>query len=49
VLRQPAEWRQSNLGYDVIVRLDATFTFDLAGPQSEVLTADESQFLRSTP
>jgi nicotinamidase-related amidase len=30
-----------NLGYDVIVPLDATFTFDLAGPQSEVLTADE--------
>ena len=30
-----------NLGYDVIVPLDATFTFDLTGPQGEVLTADE--------
>lgn len=30
-----------NLGYDVIVPLDATRTFDLAGPNGELLTADQ--------
>ncbi|KFU81268.1 Nicotinamidase-related amidase [Amycolatopsis lurida] len=30
-----------NLGYDVTFALDATFTFDLAGPDGGVLTADE--------
>ncbi|MFD0121776.1 cysteine hydrolase family protein [Streptomyces virginiae] len=30
-----------NLGYDVLVPLDATHTFDLAGPQGLALTADE--------
>ncbi|OKK23030.1 isochorismatase [Streptomyces sp. CB00455] len=30
-----------NLGYDVLVPLDATHTFDLAGPQGPGLTADE--------
>jgi len=30
-----------NLGYDVIVPLDATRTFDLSGPLGETLTADE--------
>jgi nicotinamidase-related amidase len=30
-----------NLGYDVKFALDATFTFDLAGPDGSVLTADE--------
>lgn len=30
-----------NLGYDVIFVPDATHTFDLAGPDGEVLTADE--------
>ncbi|GAA2655958.1 MULTISPECIES: cysteine hydrolase family protein [Streptomyces] len=30
-----------NLGYDVIVPLDATHTFDLAGPAGRALTADE--------
>ncbi|WP_026421413.1 cysteine hydrolase family protein [Actinokineospora inagensis] len=30
-----------NLGYDVHVALDATFTFDQAGPDGSVLTADE--------
>lgn len=30
-----------NLGYDVLVPLDATHTFDLAGPEGLALTADE--------
>ncbi|WP_448058962.1 cysteine hydrolase family protein [Cellulomonas hominis] len=30
-----------NLGYDVIVPIDATHTFDLAGPDGTVLTAAE--------
>ncbi|HWK20607.1 MAG TPA: cysteine hydrolase family protein [Microbacteriaceae bacterium] len=30
-----------NLGYDVTVPLDATHTFDLAGPAGAALTADE--------
>jgi nicotinamidase-related amidase len=30
-----------NLGYDVKFALDATFTFDLTGPDGSVLTADE--------
>ncbi|MBB4688829.1 cysteine hydrolase family protein [Amycolatopsis jiangsuensis] len=30
-----------NLGYDVTFALDATFTFDLAGPDGAVLSADE--------
>ncbi|MFE5539861.1 cysteine hydrolase family protein [Streptomyces sp. NPDC056492] len=30
-----------NLGYDVLVPLDATHTFDLAGPDGAGLTADE--------
>ncbi|WP_121390078.1 cysteine hydrolase family protein [Actinokineospora cianjurensis] len=30
-----------NLGYEVHVALDATFTFDQAGPDGTVLTADE--------
>ncbi|MFG2988733.1 cysteine hydrolase family protein [Streptomyces sp. NPDC048257] len=30
-----------NLGYDVLVPLDATHTFDLAGPEGLGLTADE--------
>jgi nicotinamidase-related amidase len=30
-----------NLGYDVTFALDATFTFDLAGPDGTVLTADQ--------
>ncbi|MFD8891643.1 cysteine hydrolase family protein [Streptomyces sp. NPDC059566] len=30
-----------NLGYDVLVPLDATHTFDLTGPQGLSLTADE--------
>lgn len=30
-----------NLGYDVVVPLDATHTFDAAGPDGRVLTADE--------
>jgi nicotinamidase-related amidase len=30
-----------NLGFDVVVALDATRTFDLAGPDGSVLTADE--------
>ncbi|MFI8388702.1 cysteine hydrolase family protein [Streptomyces sp. NPDC085540] len=30
-----------NLGYDVLVPLDATHTFDLAGPAGLALTADE--------
>jgi nicotinamidase-related amidase len=30
-----------NLGYDVTVALDATRTFDLAGPDGTTLTADE--------
>ncbi|MEU8840964.1 cysteine hydrolase family protein [Streptomyces roseus] len=30
-----------NLGYDVLVPLDATHTFDLAGPDGPGLTADE--------
>ncbi|HEY0214931.1 MAG TPA: cysteine hydrolase family protein [Cellulomonas sp.] len=30
-----------NLGYDVVVPIDATHTFDLAGPDGTVLTADE--------
>jgi nicotinamidase-related amidase len=30
-----------NLGYDVTFALDATYTFDLAGPDGSVLTADE--------
>lgn len=30
-----------NLGYTVTVALDATYTFDLAGPDGAVLTADE--------
>lgn len=30
-----------NLGFDVLVALDATCTFDLAGPDGDVLTADE--------
>jgi nicotinamidase-related amidase len=30
-----------NLGYDVTFALDATFTFDLEGPDGRVLTADE--------
>jgi nicotinamidase-related amidase len=30
-----------NLGYDVIVPLDATRTFDLEGPLGDTLTADE--------
>ncbi|MGW7536127.1 cysteine hydrolase family protein [Amycolatopsis sp. NPDC054798] len=30
-----------NLGYDVTFALDATFTFDLEGPDGTVLTADE--------
>lgn len=30
-----------NLGYKVILPLDATHTFDLAGPNGETLTADE--------
>ncbi|MYT25217.1 isochorismatase family protein [Streptomyces sp. SID7760] len=30
-----------NLGYDVLVPLDATHTFDLAGPDGTALTADE--------
>lgn len=30
-----------NLGFDVVVALDATRTFDLAGPDGTVLTADE--------
>ncbi|MFI6147769.1 cysteine hydrolase family protein [Streptomyces sp. NPDC051109] len=30
-----------NLGYDVLVPLDATHTFDLAGPEGLSLTADE--------
>ncbi|MBB1153887.1 MULTISPECIES: cysteine hydrolase family protein [Amycolatopsis] len=30
-----------NLGYDVTFALDATFTFDLTGPDGSTLTADE--------
>jgi nicotinamidase-related amidase len=30
-----------NLGYDVLVPLDATHTFDRAGPDGTVMTADE--------
>lgn len=30
-----------NLGYDVIVPIDATYTFDAAGPDGQTLTADE--------
>ncbi|MBF6050258.1 isochorismatase family protein [Streptomyces sp. NRRL B-1677] len=30
-----------NLGYDVIVPVDATYTFDAVGPDGESLTADE--------
>lgn len=30
-----------NLGYDVIVPIDATHTFDLTGPHGETLVADE--------
>ncbi|GAA3574390.1 cysteine hydrolase family protein [Amycolatopsis ultiminotia] len=30
-----------NLGYDVTFALDATFTFELAGPDGTVLSADE--------
>ena len=30
-----------NLGYDVTFALDATFTFDLEGPDGSVVTADE--------
>jgi nicotinamidase-related amidase len=30
-----------NLGYDVTFALDATYTFDLEGPDGTVLTADE--------
>lgn len=30
-----------NLGYQVLLPLDATFTFDAAGPDGVVLTADE--------
>ncbi|MFE0024270.1 cysteine hydrolase family protein [Amycolatopsis sp. NPDC059021] len=30
-----------NLGYDVTFALDATYTFDLEGPDGAVLTADE--------
>ena len=30
-----------NLGYDVIVPIDATSTFDLTGPDGEVMTAEE--------
>jgi nicotinamidase-related amidase len=30
-----------NLGHDVTVAIDATFTFDLAGPDGTLLTADE--------
>ncbi|KJY41203.1 isochorismatase [Streptomyces sp. NRRL B-1568] len=30
-----------NLGYDVIVPVDATHTFDAAGPDGQVLSADE--------
>jgi nicotinamidase-related amidase len=30
-----------NLGYDVVVPLDATHTFDLTGPDGETMTADE--------
>ncbi|MDQ3579415.1 MAG: cysteine hydrolase [Actinomycetota bacterium] len=30
-----------NLGYDTTVAIDATFTFDLEGPQGTVLTADQ--------
>jgi nicotinamidase-related amidase len=30
-----------NLGHSVTVAIDATFTFDLAGPDGTVLTADE--------
>lgn len=30
-----------NLGYDVLFALDATHTFDLAGPDGSVLTAGE--------
>ncbi|MEK2478529.1 isochorismatase family protein, partial [Streptomyces noursei] len=30
-----------NLGYDVLVALDATHTFDLTGPNGWHLTADE--------
>jgi nicotinamidase-related amidase len=30
-----------NLGYDVVVPMDATHTFDAAGPDGRVLTADE--------
>ena len=30
-----------NLGYDITFALDATFTFDLEGPDGTVMTADE--------
>ncbi|TDP97691.1 nicotinamidase-related amidase [Labedaea rhizosphaerae] len=30
-----------NLGYDVTVAIDATFTFDAQGPDGETLTADQ--------
>ncbi|MFF7731305.1 cysteine hydrolase family protein [Streptomyces sp. NPDC008001] len=30
-----------NLGYDVIVPVDATYTFDAVGPEGQSLTADE--------
>ncbi|WP_415949268.1 cysteine hydrolase family protein [Streptomyces sp. KLOTTS4A1] len=33
-----------NLGYDVLVALDATHTFDLAGPDGGQLTADELSY-----
>jgi nicotinamidase-related amidase len=31
----------ANLGYDVLFAIDATHTFDRAGPDGEVVTADE--------
>jgi nicotinamidase-related amidase len=37
-----------NLGYDVKFGLDATFTFDLTGPDGRVLTADELSRVTAT-
>jgi nicotinamidase-related amidase len=31
----------ANLGYDVLLALDATHTFDRTGPDGTVMTADE--------
>lgn len=37
-----------NLGHEVTVALDATYTFDLAGPDGAVLTADELSVATAT-